>query len=70
MLQENRIDDDWNVDMDRTLSKTSQRDICGPVRDQQNYLRICGLKFWSKMGKAAQKKGKNGRTRRQNSTML
>ena len=25
---------------------------------------------WSKMGKAAQKKGKNGRTRRKNSTML
>ena len=52
------------------------KEICGPVRDQQKIkqlpdLRICGLKFGPKWEKPLRRKrSKNGRTRRQNSTMF
>ena len=77
VLQESRIDDHWNVNVDRNLSVswtgfTKFTQLCDKLPKGYVWLRrrltkiqatpdliICGLKLWSGMSKAAQKKEKH-----------
>ena len=86
VLQEKRIDDDWNVDSNRSLSGSWKgftkftllkakppkgKNRFGEETNTGSDQTTCGPKFGPKLGKPLRReKNKNGQTRRRNSTMV